>query len=33
MRPLLYSINVTLDVCCDHRVIYAAKKYVVSNTL
>jgi hypothetical protein len=19
MRPLLYSINVTLDGCCDHR--------------
>ena len=21
MRPLLYSINVTLDGCCDHRAI------------
>ena len=21
MRPLRYSINVTLDGCCDHRVI------------
>jgi dihydrofolate reductase len=30
MRPLRYSINVTLDGCCDHR---AAKKYVVSSTL
>ncbi len=23
MRPLRYSINVTLDGCCDHRVIHA----------
>lgn len=23
MRPLLYSINVTLDGCCDHRAISA----------
>jgi hypothetical protein len=23
MRPLRYSINVTLDGCCDHRVIPA----------
>ena len=23
MRPLLYSINVTLDGCCDHRAILA----------
>jgi dihydrofolate reductase len=23
MRPLRYSINVTLDGCCDHRVIIA----------
>ena len=23
MRPLRYSINVTLDGCCDHRVIVA----------
>ena len=23
MRPLRYSINVTLDGCCDHRVITA----------
>src|SRR6185503_13721133 len=23
MRPLRYSINVTLDGCCDHRVILA----------
>ena len=23
MRPLRYSINVTLDGCCDHRVIFA----------
>lgn len=23
MRPLRYSINVTLDACCDHRVIAA----------
>ena len=23
MRPLLYSINVTLDGCCDHRAIPA----------
>jgi hypothetical protein len=22
MRPLRYSINVTLDGCCDHRVTY-----------
>jgi hypothetical protein len=21
MRPLRYSINVTLDGCCDHRVM------------
>jgi hypothetical protein len=23
MRPLRYSINVTLDGCCDHRAIIA----------
>jgi len=23
MRPLRYSINVTLDGCCDHRAIVA----------
>ncbi len=23
MRPLLYSINVTLDGCCDHREMFA----------
>ena len=23
MRPLRYSINVTLDGCCDHRAIAA----------
>jgi hypothetical protein len=23
MRPLRYSINVTLDGCCDHRAISA----------
>ena len=23
MRPLRYSINVTLDGCCDHRAILA----------
>ena len=23
MRPLRYSINVTLDGCCDHRVMIA----------
>jgi dihydrofolate reductase len=23
MRPLRYSINVTLDGCCDHRVVIA----------
>jgi hypothetical protein len=23
MRPLRYSINVTLDGCCDHRVMMA----------
>ena len=23
MQPLLYSINVTLDGCCDHRAILA----------
>ena len=34
MRPLRYSINVTLDGCCDHRVLVpAARKYVVSSTL
>ena len=22
MRPLRYSINVTLDGCCDHRVMF-----------
>ncbi len=26
MRPLRYSINVTLDACCDHRVISADKE-------
>jgi hypothetical protein len=31
MRPLRYSINVTLDGCCDHRAI--DPKYVVSSTL
>src|ERR1700676_5345855 len=25
MRPLRYSINVTLDGCCDHRVIPPAE--------
>ena len=25
MRPLRYSINVTLDGCCDHRAIPAGK--------
>jgi len=25
MRPLRYSINVTLDGCCDHRVMVADK--------
>src|SRR5262249_14592209 len=25
MRPLRYSINVTLDGCCDHRAIFADK--------
>jgi dihydrofolate reductase len=34
MRPLQYSINVTLDGCCDHQAgIMRAKKYVVSSTL
>ncbi len=42
MRPLRYSINVTLGGCCDHRAIvpdeemhryHAAKMYVVSSTL
>jgi hypothetical protein len=23
MRPLRYSINVTLDGCCDHRATFA----------
>ena len=23
MRPLRYSINVTLDGCCDHRLMFA----------
>jgi hypothetical protein len=23
MRPLRYSINVTLDGCCDHRLMIA----------
>jgi len=23
MRPLRYSINVTLDGCCDHRAVIA----------
>ena len=23
MRPLRYSINVTLDGCCDHRAMFA----------
>jgi len=23
MRPLRYSINVTLDGCCDHREMFA----------
>ena len=26
MRPLRYSINVTLDGCCDHRVMIADKE-------
>jgi hypothetical protein len=26
MRPLRYSINVTLDECCDHRVMIADKE-------
>jgi hypothetical protein len=25
MRPLRYSINVTLDGCCDHRVVVAGE--------
>src|SRR5437762_2581076 len=25
MRPLRYSINVTLDGCCDHRAMFADK--------
>ncbi len=26
MRPLRYSINVTLDGCCDHRAEYSRTK-------
>jgi hypothetical protein len=26
MRPLRYSINITLDGCCDHRAMFADKE-------
>src|ERR1700676_3526232 len=26
MRPLLYSINITLDGCCDHRAMFAEEE-------
>ena len=34
MRPLRYSINVTLDGCCDHREMIADKdlhRYAIEN--
>jgi hypothetical protein len=34
MRPLRYSINVTLDGCCDHRAIFPDEglfRHVVEN--
>src|SRR5438105_12500686 len=34
MRPLRYSINVTLDGCCDHRAMFADEdlfRHVVEN--
>lgn len=41
MRPLRYAVNVTLDGCCDHRVMiadedihrHALETHVVSSTL
>ena len=30
MRPLRYSINVTLDGCCDHRVMLADERLVLT---
>ena len=30
MRPLRYSINVTLDGCCDHRVSIADEDFIVT---
>jgi dihydrofolate reductase len=36
MRPLRYSINITLDGCCDHRVIFADEelhRHAVENLL
>ena len=33
MRPLRYSINVTLDGCCDHRATYPRTKiYIVTRS-
>jgi hypothetical protein len=29
MRPLRYSINVTLDGCCDHRVMIGGTLFVL----
>ena len=30
MRPLRYSINVTLDGCCDHRAIFRGRRVASS---
>ena len=30
LRSLRYSINVTLDGCCDHRAIPADEDYIVT---
>jgi hypothetical protein len=31
MRPLRYSINVTLDGCCDHRAMIASEALAAEN--
>ena len=30
MRPLRYSINITLDGCCDHRTMFADEDCIVT---
>ena len=32
MRPLQYSINITLDGCCDHRAIPAEESCIVKRS-